>query len=259
MSHTHAVGIDLGTTYSSIAYLNAQGEPVSIPNVEGELSTPSAVLFEPNGTVIVGAEALRNAIASPDRVVQYAKRFMGEPDKFWVIDGRRYTPVDVSSMILKQMLADAAHKIGPVERAVITVPAQFGDVQRRDTMRAGELAGLKQIEIINEPVAAALCHVLGTEGLWFTELAEAQRLLVYDLGGGTFDLSLVSYNQNEVKVIASTGDLHLGGIDFNAALLEAIAKQFTREFGTDPRNDPASYQHLALEVEACKRSLSVRP
>lgn len=259
MSHTHAVGIDLGTTYSSIAYLNAQGEPVSIPNVEGELSTPSAVLFEPNGTVIVGAEALRNAIATPERVVQYAKRFMGEADKFWAIDGRRYTAVDVSSLILKQLLADANHKIGPVERAVITVPAQFGDVQRRDTMRAGELAGLKQIEIINEPVAAALCHVLGTEGLWFTELAEAQRLLVYDLGGGTFDLSLVSYNQNEVKVIASTGDLHLGGIDFNAALLDAIAKQFTREFGTDPRQDPASYQHLALEVEACKRSLSVRP
>lgn len=259
MSHTHAVGIDLGTTYSSIAWLNAQGEPVSIPNVEGELSTPSAVLFEPNGTVIVGAEAVRNAIASPERVVQYAKRYMGEGGKFWEIDGRRYTPVDVSALILKQLLADARAKLGPVERAVITVPAQFGDDQRRDTMRAGQQAGLQQIEIINEPVAAALCHVLGTEGLWFTELAEEQRLLVYDLGGGTFDLSLVAYRQNEVKVLASTGDLHLGGIDFNAALLDAIARQFTKEFGSDPRTDPASYQHLALEVEACKRSLTVRP
>lgn len=259
MSSLHAVGIDLGTTYSSIAYLNAQGEPVSIPNSEGDFSTPSAVLFEADGSIVVGAEALRNAIVSPLRVVQYAKRYLGDREKTWEIDGRRYTPVDISAFILSQLLADAREKIGPVERAIITVPAQFSDLQRRDTVRAGEQAGLKQIEIINEPVAAALCHVLGTEGLWFSELADEQRLLVYDLGGGTFDLSLVAYRQNEVRVLASTGDLQLGGIDWNAALLDAIAKQFTKEFGSDPRTDPSSYQQLALEAEQCKRSLTVRP
>jgi molecular chaperone DnaK len=259
MSSLHAVGIDLGTTYSSIAYLNAQGEPVSIPSSEGEFSTPSAVLFEQDGSIVVGAEALRNAIISPLRVVQYAKRYIGDREKTWEIDGRRYTPVDISAFILSQLLADARGKIGSVERAIITVPAQFSDLQRRDTVQAGHQAGLKQIEIINEPVAAALCHVLGSEGLWFSELADEQRLLVYDLGGGTFDLSLVAYRQNEVRVLASTGDLQLGGIDWNAALLDAIAKQFTKEFGSDPRTDPSSYQQLALEAEQCKRSLTVRP
>jgi molecular chaperone DnaK len=259
MSTVHAVGIDLGTTYSSIAYLNPQGEPVSIPNADGEPTTPSVVLFEPSGQAVVGVEALRNAIVAPERVVQHAKRWIGDAEKKWTIDGRDFTPVDVSALIIRQLLADAESRIGKVTRAVVTVPAQFSDLQRRDTVRAGQMAGLEQVEIINEPVAAALCYVLGSEGLWFTELAEDQRILVYDLGGGTFDLSLVSYRQNEVRVIATSGDLHLGGIDWNAALLEAISKQFAREFGADPRQDPISYQQLALEVEQCKRGLTARP
>ncbi|MGE5195421.1 MAG: Hsp70 family protein, partial [Deltaproteobacteria bacterium] len=130
---------------------------------------------------------------------------------------------------------------------------------RLATVEAGRRAGLKQVDIINEPVAAALCYVLGTEGLWFSELASEQRILVYDLGGGTFDLSLVSYKKDQVKVIASTGDLHLGGIDWNQCLLSAVAEQFNREFGEDPRRDPESLQALAWEVEQCKRSLTVRP
>ena len=142
---------------------------------------------------------------------------------------------------------------------MITVPAQFSEGQRLATVEAGRNAGLEKIDIINEPVAAALCYVLGTEGLWFSELATEQRILVYDLGGGTFDLSLVSYQKDHVRVIASTGDLHLGGIDFNQCLLNAVAEQFTREFGDDPRRDPESLQHLAWEVEQCKRSLTVRP
>jgi molecular chaperone DnaK len=259
MSTVHAVGIDLGTTYSSIAYLNPQGEPVCIPNADGDVTTPSVVLFEESGQAVVGVEALRNAIVAPERVVQHAKRWIGDSAKKWTVDGRDYSPVEVSSLVLRQLLTDAESRIGKVTRAVITVPAQFSDLQRRDTIRAGQLAGLEHVEIINEPVAAALCYVLGTEGLWFTELAEDQRILVYDLGGGTFDLSLVSYRQNEVRVIATAGDLHLGGIDWNAALLEAIAKQFTREFGADPRHDPVSYQQLALEVEQCKRGLTARP
>jgi len=258
MTSTHAVGIDLGTTYSCIAYLNEQGEPVSIPNQEGEISTPSVVLYE-NGEEIVGTEALRNAIMNPAHVVQNAKRWMGDKKKQWTIDGKAYAPVDIATAVLKKLLADAQRKIGPIERAVITVPAQFSEAQRLATVEAGERAGLQEVEIINEPVAAALCYVLGTEGSWFSELTSEQRILVYDLGGGTFDLSLVSYKKDQVRVIASTGDLHLGGIDWNQCLLSAVAEQFTREFHDDPRRDPESLQHLAWEIEQCKRSLTVRP
>lgn len=258
MLKTHAVGIDLGTTYSCIAHLNEHGEPVSITNEEGEISTPSVVLYD-KGEEVVGTEALRNAIMNPTHVVQNAKRSIGDPHKKWQIDGDAYTPIDVSASILRKLLRDAERHIGKTDRAVITVPAQFGDTQRRATVEAGHKAGLKQVDIINEPVAAALCHVLGSEGLWFTELAEEQRILVYDLGGGTFDLSLVKYQRNEVQVIASSGDLHLGGIDWNNVLLNYVADQFSREFGEDPRSDLESLQHLAWEVEQCKRSLTVRP
>ncbi len=254
----HAVGIDLGTTYSCIAYLNEQGEPVSIPNQEGEICTPSVVMYEGDEEV-VGTEALRNAIINPGHVVQNAKRWMGDPHKTWNIEGRTLTPVDVAAAVLRKLLGDAQRQIGTIERAVITVPAQFSDIQRQCTLEAGMKAGLKQVDIINEPVAASLCYVLGTEGLWFTELANEQRILVYDLGGGTFDLSLVSYQKNEVRVIASSGDLHLGGIDWNQALIDAAAEQFKKEFNADPRQDPESLQHLSLEAEQCKRSLTVRP
>lgn len=258
MLTTHAVGIDLGTTYSCIAYLNEQGEPVSIPNQEGEISTPSVVMYD-RGEEIVGTEALRNTIINPAHVVQNAKRFMGDMLHRWTIDGKSYTPIDISAAILRKLLSDAQRQIGPTERAVITVPAQFSELQRLATVEAGMQAGLKQVDIINEPVAAALCYVLGAEGLWFTELASEQRILVYDLGGGTFDLSVVIYKQNEVRVIASGGDLNLGGIDWNDVLVNAVADQFTKEFGEDPRHDLESLQHLAWEVEQCKRSLTIRP
>jgi molecular chaperone DnaK len=258
MLPTHAVGIDLGTTYSCIAYLNEHGEPITVPNKDGELSTPSVVLFE-DDHVIVGTEALRNSIRHPDRVVVHAKRFMNNPGHRWKIGGKSYSPVDISTLILKSMLDSARERIGTIERAVITVPAQFSDVQRQATAEAGKRAGLKQVDIINEPVAAALCFVLGTEGIWFTELATAQTIMVVDLGGGTFDLSLVRYQKNEVRVIASGGDLQLGGLDWNKALEVAIAKQFQKEFGIDPMKDRETAQALALESEQTKRSLSVRP
>ena len=258
MLPTHAVGIDLGTTYSCIAYLNEHGEPITIPNKDGELSTPSVVLFE-DDHVVVGTEAMRNSIRHPDRVVVHAKRYMNNPGHRWKIAGKSYSPVDISTLILKSMLDSAREKIGAIDRAVITVPAQFSDVQRQATAEAGRRAGLKQVDIINEPVAAALCFVLGTEGIWFTELATAQTIMVVDLGGGTFDLSLVRYQKNEVRVIASGGDLQLGGLDWNRALEVAIGKQFQKEFGTDPMRDRESAQALALEAEQTKRSLSVRP
>lgn len=258
MLATQAVGIDLGTTYSCIAYLNEHGEPITIPNKDGELSTPSVVLFD-GDEVVVGTEAMRNSIRYPDRVVVHAKRYMNNPGHRWKIGGKSYSPVDISTLILKSMLDGAREKIGPIEQAVITVPAQFSDVQRQATAEAGKRAGLKHVDIINEPVAAALCFVLGTEGIWFTELASAQTIMVVDLGGGTFDLSLVKYQKNEVRVIASGGDLQLGGLDWNRALEIAIGKQFQKEFSIDPMKDRESAQALALEAEQTKRSLSVRP
>jgi molecular chaperone DnaK len=253
-----AVGIDLGTTYSVIAHLNEGGEPVTIPNQEGELATPSVVLFE-GERPIVGTEALRNSIRFPDRVVENSKRFIGDVGKRWWINNRPYSPVDVATLILKKLVSAAQEKIGEISQAVITVPAQFSDAQRHATIQAGHAAGLERVDVINEPVAAALCYVLGSEGLWFSELAGEQRILVYDLGGGTFDLSLVRYRKDEVTVIASSGDLHLGGINWNEALVDAIAGQFAKAFRDDPRNSPESLQALSLEVEQAKRGLSVRP
>lgn len=257
MLKTHAVGIDLGTTYSCLSYLNEHGEPVTLPNQEGELTTPSIVMFD-GKDVIVGTEALRNAVLKPTHVVQNAKRYIGS-NKTWTIEKKTYTPIDIGAFVLRKMLDAAVEQIGPITQAVITVPAQFSDWQRQATVEAGHQAGLKQVDIINEPIAAALCYVLGSEGLWFTELTDEQRILVYDLGGGTFDLSLVKYHKDEVKVLASTGDLKLGGIDWNEALQNAICDRFAREFGDDPRTDPESMQLLAMAVENTKRSLTVRP
>ncbi|MFO0918722.1 MAG: Hsp70 family protein, partial [Planctomycetaceae bacterium] len=258
MSPIHAVGIDLGTTYSCLAYLNEHGEPITVPNRDGELSTPSAVLFD-GKQVIVGTEALNHAILYPERVVMHAKRHMGSPDHRWQIQGKSYSPVDVSTLILRSLLNDARERLGDIERAVITVPAQFSDVQRQATAEAGKRAGLKQVDIINEPVSAALCFVLGTEGAWFVELATDQRILVVDLGGGTYDLTIVQYKKNQITVQASGGDLHLGGIDWNQYLEKAIARQFQKEFQIDPAADRTSLQALAQQVEQAKRSLSVRP
>lgn len=250
------VGIDLGTTYSCISHLDRQGEPHTLPNPEGELSTPSVVLFD-GSEVVVGTEALRNSVVHPERVIQNSKRYMGDPKKTWVVDGRAYRPPDVAAMILRHLLEGAQQHIGPIEHAVITVPAQFSDVQRQLTAEAGLQAGLKKVDIINEPVAAALCYVLG-EGMWFAELADDQTVMVYDLGGGTFDLSLVQYNRHEVRVRASSGDLNLGGIDWNKRLENFACDEFIKQIPQDPRLDKESMQALAIETEQTKRSLSVR-
>lgn len=254
---TFAVGIDLGTTYSCISYLTPQGQPVTVPNQEGELTTPSVVLFE-GDEPIVGSEALRNAVLHPTRVVQHAKRHMGDPHKSWVIDGRTYRPEDISAFVLKKLISAAEERLGgPITQAVVTVPAQFGDIQRQKTEEAARKAGLERVDIINEPVAAALCYVLG-EGMWFAELANDQTVMVFDLGGGTFDLSLVRYNKQKVTVVASGGDLNLGGLDWNEVIQRYACDIFTRESGDDPRLDLETMQALYLEVEQAKRSLSVR-
>ena len=258
MQTIQTVGIDLGTTYTSIAYLNERGEAVSIPNREGEFATPSVVM-DTGDEVIVGTEALRSALLHPADVVRDAKRYMGETDKTWRLGGKVYTPVDVAAKVLQKVLGDAVPLVGPIDRAVITVPAQFADRQRRATIEAGLKAGLTHVDIINEPVAASLCYVYGKEGQWFSELTDEQRFLVYDLGGGTFDLTLVKYLPNDVQIIASTGDLYLGGMDWNQRLMQQAADQFRKDFGVNPMSDPESLQQLALEVEQCKRSLTARP
>ncbi len=253
----HAVGIDLGTTYSCLSYLTPQGEPVTLPNPAGELATPSVVLFD-GETPIVGTEALRNAVAHPERVIQNAKRHMGDRQKYWVVDGNVYRPTDIAAIVLRYLLDSARERLGPVRHAVITVPAQFSDLQRQATAEAGREAGLERVDIINEPVAAALCYVLN-EGIWFAELASDQTVMVFDLGGGTFDLSLVKYNRQEVKVIAAAGDLQLGGIDWNRRLEQFACDEFVKETPADPRLDKESMQALSNEIEQTKRSLSVRP
>lgn len=256
-SSVHPVGIDLGTTYSCISHLTPQGQPATLPNAEGELSTPSVVLFD-GDEVVVGTEALRHAVTQPERVVTHAKRHMGDPNKCWVFDGHVYRPPDISAFILRKLLDGAEERLGPIRHAVVTVPAQFSDMQRQHTVEAGQQAGLERVDIINEPVAAAMCYVL-SEGMWFAEIANEQTVLVFDLGGGTFDLSLVKYNQDEVRVLASGGDLKLGGLDWNTILEEFACNEFARESLSDPRLDRESMQALAIEVEQVKRSLSVRP
>ena len=257
MKKTQAVGIDLGTTYSSLAVLNKHGQPVTIPNQDGELSTPSVVYFD-GANVVVGTEALRNAVSSPDRVVQHVKRWMGDPQKLWEIDGRGYTPTDISALILKKLLRDAETQLGKIREAVITVPALFSETQRQETLNAGHAAGLEKIQMINEPVAAALCHVLGDEGLAFAELAVDQKILVFDLGGGTLDLAVVDYRSEHVRVMASGGDPELGGLDWTRVLVDLAAGRFLEETGIDPRDHLRSLQYLSLESEQAKRSLSAR-
>lgn len=256
-NRVHPVGIDLGTTYSCLSYLTPEGQPVTLPNAEGELSTPSIVFFD-GDEVVVGTEALRNSVMNPERTVQHAKRFMGDPNKCWIFDGHVYRPKDISALIIRKLLIGAEERLGKIRHAVITVPAQFSDVQRQLTIEAGQDAGLDRVDIINEPVATAMCHVL-SEGMWFAELAEDQTVLVFDLGGGTFDLSLVQYNKDEVKVIASGGDLRLGGLDWNQRIEDFVCKEYTKTSVNDPRMDRETMQSLAIEVEQVKRSLSVRP
>lgn len=251
------VGIDLGTTYSCVAVLTDQGVPTTVPNEEGELSTPSVVFFD-GRDIVVGTHAQQNALIHPTRVISHCKRYMGDPRKNWSIDGKHYSPTDVSALILQKLIATVKDQYGAFDSAVITVPAQFNDAQREATIQAGMDAGLEQVSIINEPVAAALCYVLGEEGMWFAELADEQNIYVFDLGGGTLDLAIIRYQGDDVTVVASGGDLHLGGLNFNEILRDAICNDFSSRYRVDPRLDPVSFQELENRVEQLKRSLSAR-
>ena len=260
------IGIDLGTTYSCVAHLSRDGVPVTIPNREGDLITPSAILFDESGTVVVGAEAKRTECLLPDRTVVCVKRDMGEPWYSRTVAGQQFRPEVLSALILKRLRADAETKIGQVDCAVITVPAYFDDVRRKATQDAGQLAGLPILDLLNEPTAAALAYAYeerlrragGIDKLALELEAKPLTALVYDLGGGTFDVSVVRMTGSRFETLATDGDVRLGGRDWDQALVDYAAEQFLRAQECDPRDDPESLAALYAAAEQAKHSLSVR-
>ena len=241
------IGIDLGTTNSCVAVIEG-GEPVVIANAEGARTTPSVVAFSKTGERMVGQVAKRQAITNPDRTVSSIKREMGTNYKV-TIDGNSYTPQEISAMILQKLKADAeAYLGGPVTEAVITVPAYFTDSQRQATKDAGRIAGLEVMRIINEPTAASLAYGLDKEG--------NQKILVYDLGGGTFDVSILDIGDGVFEVRATNGNTHLGGDDFDERIIDYIAESFKKENGIDLKQDRIAYQRLKEAAEKAKIELS---
>jgi molecular chaperone DnaK len=244
-------GIDLGTTYSAIAHFDEYGKATVIPNSDHERITPSVVLFD-EGEAIVGKIAKNMAIANPTRVVQFVKRHMGEPGWHRDIDGHRFTPEVLSAIILKRLVQDAEDQLGdPITDVVITCPAYFNDIERRLTREAGRIAGLNVLGIVNEPTAAALAYGLNTT-------PKQHTALVFDLGGGTFDVTILEVAGNDIRVLATDGERRLGGKDWDDLLVERVAKEFERQHGMDPRQDPEALQDLIIRAEEAKKSLSSR-
>ena len=241
------IGIDLGTTNSCVAVMEG-GEPTVIANAEGARTTPSVVAFAKNGERLVGQVAKRQAVTNPERTIISIKRDMGTDRKI-VIDGKTLTPPEISAMILQKLKADAESYLGEtVTKAVITVPAYFSDSQRQATKDAGRIAGLEVERIINEPTAAALAYGL--------DKGDAHKILVYDLGGGTFDVSLMEVGDGVFEVLATGGDTHLGGDDFDNRLIDYIASEFQKENGIDLKQDRMALQRLKEAAEKAKIELS---
>ncbi len=260
------IGIDLGTTYSAIAMVDEHGKPTLILNAGGERITPSAILFE-GGGVIVGSDAKRAAISDADRVVLFVKRQMGKADWFFEVDGRRWTAPELSAEILKKLKRDAEERLGAsIQEAVITVPAYFADRERTATLQAAELAGLSVLRLINEPTAAALAfelyHPLPSPPAPLPKLGErgegvrGSKALVFDLGGGTFDVTLLEVEGETMRVLATDGDVYLGGKDWDDQVVNFVATAFESRFGFDPRSEADSYQDLRERCERAKEQLS---
>src|SRR5690349_4552415 len=242
-----AVGIDLGTTNSVVSVLEA-GEPVVIPNAEGSRTTPSVVAFSKTGEVLVGEVAKRQAITNPDRTVRSVKRHMGTS---WTIDidGKAYRAQEISARILQKLKRDAESYLGDtVSQAVITVPAYFDDAQRQATKEAGEIAGLEVLRIINEPTAASLAYGLDKE--------HDQTILVFDLGGGTFDVSVLEIGEGVFEVKSTAGNTHLGGDDWDQRVIDWMVKSFKDTEGVDLSKDNMALQRLKEAAEKAKIELS---
>lgn len=242
------IGIDLGTTNSVVSVMEG-GDPTVIANAEGNRTTPSIVAFAKDGERLVGETAKRQAVTNPDRTIASIKRYMGSDHKV-EIDGKEYTPQDISAMILAKLKADAESYLGEkVTEAVITVPAYFSDAQKQATKDAGKIAGLDVKRIINEPTAASLAYGLDKE-------TGSHKILVYDLGGGTFDVSILELGDGVFEVLATNGDTKLGGDDFDNAVLDFLAESFAKEHGVDLKKDKMSLQRLREAAEKAKIELS---
>ena len=240
------IGIDLGTTNSCVAVME-NGEPVVIANAEGSRTTPSVVGFQKDGERLVGQVAKRQAVSNPDRTVSSIKRHMGSDYKV-NIDGKNYTPQEISAMILSKLKKDAeAYLGGTVTDAVITCPAYFTDSQRQATKDAGKIAGLNVLRIINEPTAAALSYGLDKEG-------KTQKVIIYDLGGGTFDVSIMEIGDGVFEVLATHGNNMLGGDDFDKRIMDYLVSEFKTKEGIDLSGDKLAMQRLKDAAEKAKRT-----
>ncbi|MDO5317820.1 MAG: Hsp70 family protein [bacterium] len=247
------IGIDLGTTYSAVATVSGRGQPMVVKNSDGESTTPSVVYFPANGIPIVGSEAKEYQAVGENDVASFFKRDMGEPGFYQTFHGRKYSPTELSSLVLKKLKADAEAELGQrIEAAVITVPAYFNNGQRNATIEAARQAGLRVLRIINEPTAAAIAFGLSSK------TKAGTTTMVYDLGGGTFDVSIVRASDDEIAVLATDGDHKLGGKDWDDRIAGFLAGQFRDEFGADPFEDQESFNDLMIKCEKAKRELSVR-
>ncbi|MFN4259413.1 MAG: Hsp70 family protein [Gemmataceae bacterium] len=261
------VGIDLGTTYSAIASLDERGHAATLPNRDGEMITPSAIFLDLElGTAVVGQAALDVSLEYPDRVATLVKRRMGQASYGRPVAGREFRPEVLAAIILRKLVQDAELRIGPVHRAVITVPAYFDDTRRKATKDAGRIAGLEVLDIIDEPTAAGLAYSFqpppGPGGSAHSDSLlprEPRTVLVYDLGGGTFDVTLVRLGSQRFETLAIEGDVRLGGKDWDDRIVDYVAKKFQQEYGSDPRGDPQSLAVLQAAAERAKRTLSKLP
>jgi molecular chaperone DnaK len=257
--HHPAVGIDLGTTFSVISRLDDLGRPQTLANAEGDKITPSVVFFEDTQNVVVGKEAAKALATDADNVAECAKRDLGNQFFHKPLGGRRYPPESLQAWILNKLRVDATRQIGSFSKAVITVPAYFDEVRRKATMDAGYIAGLEVMDIINEPTAAAVAFGFA-QGFMNPagEGGERKKILVYDLGGGTFDVTLMEIGGRQFNAVATDGDVMLGGRDWDQRLVDFVAEEFIRRFGLDPREDHNSHGRLWRECEDAKRTLSAR-
>ncbi len=254
----NTVGIDLGTTYSAVARLNGDGEPEVIENADGLPITPSVVLLDED-RVVVGPSFQRISVADPNQIVEAVKREMGNKDFHVIYHNKKLSPEFVSALILKKMKQDAEKRIGPIANAVITVPYYFNDVRRKATQDAGRIAGLNVVDIINEPTAATLAYAWGQDVLGRVDLTHGERtILVYDLGGGTFDVTAVRYTPTAFRVLATDGDVMLGGLDWSKRLADHLVQQFQQKYDVDPSKSPETMMTFHQEAEDAKRDLSSR-
>ena len=249
------VGIDLGTTYSVVAYLDASGRPTTVVNRSGDLLTPSAVAFE-DGEVIVGKEAVKSGPIFPDAFADCFKRDMGRFSFRRPILGSEVPPEVLNGFLLQRLKEDAERRLGPVRQVVVTVPAFFDETRRKATQDAGRLAGLEVLDIINEPTAAAVAF--GYHHALVSGKRPKERVLVYDLGGGTFDVSILEVDDDEFRTLATDGDVQLGGKDFDERLVDFLAERFLAEHGVDPRSDAGNALQLWFDAQEAKHTLSER-